>query len=74
MRNWLRISKLAFLGILRMFTGPGLTLELSNLVTDLRVSEILTDFFQDLAGIFFFLLSLNGIFKYFTQMYFSLKM
>lgn len=54
MRNWLRISKLAFPGIPRMFTVPGLALELSDLVTDLHVSEILMDFSQDLAESSFF--------------------
>lgn len=53
MRNCLRIRKLAFPGILRMFTVPGLALELSNPVTDLHVSEILKVFPQNLAEIFF---------------------
>lgn len=41
---------------MRIFIVIGLALKLSNLVTDLHVSEILKDFSQDLAEILFFFL------------------
>lgn len=73
MRNWLRISKLAFPGIPRMFTVPGLALELSDLVTDLHVSEILMDFSQDLAEISFFFFKSKWCFQIFHSNIFHSK-